>query len=273
MWAMMLSLCREGCRLKRTMSPSIRCLSTTSPNLNSWAIFSRFPYFKNLAKMFFDWEVWFFFFWLFDLEVWYFQEVLVSIQERSAQLYLFIWVWRFWIKFAPGWTSGPLRTSFLMSSRLALFTLKQHWMWIMWFQWLFGVFVVDKMKYLPSQGMLRFWLRAQGQPPHRSSGLGQGKWQFCQRSPPFSQRGFLWIDLRYYCKRSVDYSVFLSLSLRCTTASKMPICQMPNYRLTTFEMITFKCQQKYNGFSHKVCQGAGVCHKCLDLLSTKHFIP
>lgn len=50
MCAMMLSLCKEGCRLKRTMSPSIRCLSTTSPNLSSWAIFSRFPYFKNLTE-------------------------------------------------------------------------------------------------------------------------------------------------------------------------------------------------------------------------------
>lgn len=50
MWAMMLSLCREGCRLKRTMSPSIRCLSTMSPHLSSWAILSRFPYFKNLNR-------------------------------------------------------------------------------------------------------------------------------------------------------------------------------------------------------------------------------
>lgn len=49
-WAMMLSLCRDGCRLKSTMSPSIRCLSTTSPSLSSWAIFSRFPYFKNLKE-------------------------------------------------------------------------------------------------------------------------------------------------------------------------------------------------------------------------------
>lgn len=49
-WAMMLSLCRDGCRLKSTMSPSIRCLSTMSPNLSSWAIFSRFPYFKNLKE-------------------------------------------------------------------------------------------------------------------------------------------------------------------------------------------------------------------------------
>ena len=49
MWAMILSLCKDGCRLKRTMSPSIKCLSTTSPNLSSCAIFSRFPYFKNLT--------------------------------------------------------------------------------------------------------------------------------------------------------------------------------------------------------------------------------
>lgn len=48
MWAMMLSLWREGCRLNRTISPSIRCRSTISPNFSSWAIFSRFPYFKNL---------------------------------------------------------------------------------------------------------------------------------------------------------------------------------------------------------------------------------
>lgn len=50
MWAMILSLCRDGCRLKRTMSPSFMCLSTTSPNLSSWANFSRFPYFKNLTE-------------------------------------------------------------------------------------------------------------------------------------------------------------------------------------------------------------------------------
>ena len=49
MWAMMLSLCREGCRLNSTMSPSIMCLSTTSPNLSSWAILSLFPYLRNLA--------------------------------------------------------------------------------------------------------------------------------------------------------------------------------------------------------------------------------
>lgn len=36
--------------------------------------------------------------------------------------HLFICEWRFWIKLAPGWTSGPLRTSFLIKSRLALFT-------------------------------------------------------------------------------------------------------------------------------------------------------
>lgn len=49
-WAMMLSLCSEGCRLNNTTSPSIKCLSTMSPNLSSWAIFSRFPYFRNLSK-------------------------------------------------------------------------------------------------------------------------------------------------------------------------------------------------------------------------------
>lgn len=50
MWAMMLSLCREGCLLNRTMSPSIRWRSTMSPNFSSCAIFSRFPYFKNLHR-------------------------------------------------------------------------------------------------------------------------------------------------------------------------------------------------------------------------------
>lgn len=34
-WAMMLSLCSEGCRLNNTTSPSIKCLSTMSPNLSS----------------------------------------------------------------------------------------------------------------------------------------------------------------------------------------------------------------------------------------------
>lgn len=108
MWAMILSLCREGCRLKRTMSPSIMCLSTVSPNLSSWAIFSRFPYFRNLRER---------------------QETSLAVKHIKyfiyvirCQSHLFICVWRFWIKLAPGWTSGPLRTSFLISSRFALFT-------------------------------------------------------------------------------------------------------------------------------------------------------
>lgn len=120
MWAMMLSLCREGCRLKRTMSPSIMCLSTTSPNLSSWAIFSRFPYFKNLAedtntKIYICFKRW----------TTSGKEYFLICQRRS-QPYLFICVLRFWMKLAPGWTSGPLRTSFLNSSRLALFTYNKE---------------------------------------------------------------------------------------------------------------------------------------------------
>lgn len=50
---------------------------------------------------------------------------------------LFNCVWRFWIKLAPGWTSGPLRTSFLSNSKLALVTynIVSHLAWVLLWEW------------------------------------------------------------------------------------------------------------------------------------------
>ena len=48
--AMILSLCREGCRLNNTTSPSIRCLSTMSPY---WKIIRANAWFKNSNSWFF----------------------------------------------------------------------------------------------------------------------------------------------------------------------------------------------------------------------------
>lgn len=110
--------------------------------------------------------------------------------------HLFICEKRFWIKLAPGWTSGPLRTSFLIMSRLALFTCNKdkntlttdNLRWSTWaMEW-------DS----PSLGMWGFWPHERERPLHRSSGLGRERWRFCPRSRLFFRRGFLWIDLHVH---------------------------------------------------------------------------
>mmetsp|Transcript_9145 Transcript_9145/g.27734 ORF Transcript_9145/g.27734 Transcript_9145/m.27734 type:complete len:209 (-) Transcript_9145:1195-1821(-) len=81
--AMMDILCRDGCLLKRTISPSSRCLSTTSPTWISSAIFFLLPYLRYV--------------------------LLLPPLDTTKQ--------------APGWTVIPLFTHLLSFSMLYLFTL------------------------------------------------------------------------------------------------------------------------------------------------------
>ena len=199
----MLSLCKEGCLLKRTTSPSIKCRSTMSPycrtsfkrerhrqvrihrrgvqgrlvdrrnlTFRSLAILLLSPYLKNLQN----------------------QKCILSCSNTHTHTHthtprtqgyahLLMLFARCWMKLAPGCLSGPLTTSCLMSSALAGVTLSGY------------VRILATCTGTPTWGEggediggVEAGMSVTAV-PGQSADWGQGRLQFCLKSQPAFQKG------------------------------------------------------------------------------------